>query len=508
MKDSRAMDRRTACVVLGIVAVAAAAGGLIWQSLEQSRQARGDLRSAVVERGDMIVVVTASGRVRPAKRADLSFAAPGRVAEVLVDVGDRVEAGDVLARLDPERLRLELDRAEAGLTAAEAQLASLKTGVQEEEIEAAAANLRAAEAQLSAAAAERDQLARGPGEAQIAAAEAEVASALTAQKKASDVHEMTMQCWTFQISEGESVTLPDGEVVTAPEDTEREICPLLGMPEEQARYRLEGADRALEAARARLEAVRSGVDANQLRVAQSNVAAAAARRDAAQAQLDLLLEGATDEDVRSAKGHVAQARASLKQAELALDNAVLEAPFAATVAAVELTVGAQVTSGLPAVTLVDVSRFHVNAVVDEMDVGQLAEGQTARLTLDALPDTVVEGTVGRIAAAASRDGGIVAYEVRIDIPSVDAPIRVDMTASATVIVEELSGVLKIPTWAVRVDRETGQYYVDRRSPDGLERVGIRLGVRHEGAAQVLDGLAAGDQIVRVPESSPFGFGTD
>lgn len=502
------MNKRTVYIVVGVIAVAALAGGLVWRSLEQSRQAAEVLRSAFVEQGDMLVVVTASGRVRPAQRTDLSFATAGRVAEVLVDVGDQVEAGDILARLDTERLGFELARAEANLAAAESQLTKLKMEPQQEEIEAATANLRAAEAQVSAATAERDQLARLPGEPQIAAAEAEVASALTAQKKASDFHETTMQCWTFQVSEGESVTLPGGEVITAPEDIEQEICPLLGTPEEQARYRLEAADRALEAARARLEAVESGASETQLRAAQSNLAATAARSDAARAQLDLLLEGPTYANIKSAEGHVAQVRASVKQAELALENAVLKAPFAGTVAAIDLTVGAQVSSGLAAVTLVDVASFHVNAVVDEMDVGRLVEGQTARLTFDALPDIAVEGPVRRIAAAASLGAGVVAYDVRIDIPSIDAPIRADMTVNATILVEELSDVLKIPTWAVRVDRQTGQYYVHRRSPDGVERVDIRLGVRHDDSAQVLDGLAVGDQIVRIPESSRFNSEAD
>jgi multidrug efflux pump subunit AcrA (membrane-fusion protein) len=116
--------------------------------------------------------------------------------------------------------------------------------------------------------------------------------------------------------------------------------------------------------------------------------------------------------------------------------------------------------------------------------------------------------VKEIAAAAGLDGGVVTYDVRIDLAPTDAPIRADMTTNATVTVEELNDVLKIPTWTVHVDRDTGQYYAQRRTGDGLERVDIRLGVRYEGIAQVLDGLSAGDEIVRVPESSLFSFGSE
>jgi HlyD family secretion protein len=235
------------------------------------------------------------------------------------------------------------------------------------------------------------------------------------------------------------------------------------------------------------------------------VAAALAQRDAAQAQLDLLLEGATSEQIAAAEASVEQAEASLRQAELALDQVVLEAPFDGTIAAVDVTVGQQATPNLPVITLIDPSLFHVTISVDELDVARLAVGQPARLSFDALPNTVVSGTVKHIAEAAALDEGVVTYDVRIDLAPTDAPIRADMTTSATIIVEEISDALTIPTWALYVDRNTGQYYVRRRTADGLERVDVALGVRQEGVAQVLEGLSAGDEIVRAPEASGFDF---
>jgi len=500
------MRRKILYAVLAIIAVATVLIGFVWRSQQLSAQATEGFRSAVVERGDMLVVVAASGQVRPAEQADLSFAASGQIAEVLVEVGDAVGAGDVLMRLETDRLALEMERARANVSSAEAQLARLLVGAQREEIEAVRANLRAAEAQLDASAAERDQVATGPRASQIAAAEAELASVLTQQKKAQDAYEATLTCVTIKISKGDPVPLPDGEVIIAPEDIEREICPLLGMPEEQARYRLEAANEALEAARARFQEVEAGADQYQVRGAQASVVAAAARRDAAEAQLDLLLEGATGAQIATGEARVAQARASLTQAELALEHAVLKAPFSAVVAAVDVSVGAQASSGLPVVTLVDTSSYHVNVAVDEMEVGRLGRGQTAELTFDALPDMVVEGTVQQIATAARLESGVVTYDVRINLAPTDAPIRADMSANATIIVEELSDVVKMPTWAVRVDRDTGQYYVHRRVGGEIERVDVDLGVRHEGFAHVLRGLTAGDEIVRVPESSAFGLG--
>jgi HlyD family secretion protein len=149
----------------------------------------------------------------------------------------------------------------------------------------------------------------------------------------------------------------------------------------------------------------------------------------------------------------------------------------------------------------------VTLEVDEIDVAMLSLGQSVELTFDALPDTVVVGTVRHIASAAELDGGVVNYDVRVDLAATDAPIRADMTANATIVVQELDDVLRIPTWAVRVDSDTGQTYVHRRiGEDQFERVDVRLGARYEGLTQVLDGLVEGNVVARLPESSPFRFG--
>jgi len=483
------MKRYVLYVALGVVAVAVVAGAIVWRS-GSAAQPGDENRSATVERGEMLVTVSASGVVEPQTRVGLTFESPGRVAEVAVDVGDAVEAGDVLARLDSGQLELRVQQAQAALALAEAQLAQLTAGPQPEEVAAAEANVRALQSQVAAADANLDQVEGGVGDAQIAAARSDLAAAIARQKAAADTYEMTLQCFGF--------TLPTGE--------KRKICPALGAPEEQARFNLEAADKALAAAQARLDELLAGADSDEVRVSQSDVWAAAAQRDAAQAQLDLLLAGATEAQIADAEAQVAQARAALEGAELSLEQAALLAPFDGVVANVNVKVGEIASAGVPAITVLDTSAFRASVIVDEIDVGLLAEGKTADVTLDALPDVVIAGTVERVAPVATLEGGIVYYDVTVALEPTDAPIRADMTANVTVIVQELSDVLTVPTWVVRVDRSTGQTYVQRKAGDEVERVDVELGVRYEGRAEVLNGLSEGDEIVWVPESSPFDFG--
>ena len=165
-----------------------------------------------VERGSLVSAVTAIGSVVPHTQVPHAFGVGGRVAEVLVEAGDRVEAGETLARLDTAELVLQLESAEAARTVAQAQLDQLEAGARPEEVTAARANLTAAEARLEAAEedlaeledddrasdaqrraaqtnvavlraqrdaaeAQRDLLVAGPTAAQLVAAEAQLAQA-------------------------------------------------------------------------------------------------------------------------------------------------------------------------------------------------------------------------------------------------------------------------------------------------------------------------------------------
>jgi RND family efflux transporter MFP subunit len=490
------MKRRILYVILGAVLIAAVIGLLVVQRTRQTTTTgEEETRSAVVERQTMLVAVTASGSVEPERRVSLVFQASGRVAEVPVEVGEAVAAGDVLARLDDEQLALQVEQAQAALASAQARLAQLRAGAREEEVAAAEANLRAVGAQVSAASASLAQLQSGATDAQIAAAESDRASAIIQQIRAEDAHEMTMKCFTFTIP-----PLPNGGG-----GEERTICPALGPPEEQARYSLAAADESLAAAEAYLDELLAGADANALRAARANVAAAEAQRDAVQAQLDTLLVGASEGQIASAEAQVAQAQATLEMAELALDKTTLRAPFDGVVAAVNVTANEMASAGpLPAITLLDVSRFHVLVGVDEIDVGRLEVGQAAEVTLDALPDVVISGQVERVAPAATVDaGGVVYYDVVVALDPTEVAIRADMTANVTIVVEELADALVIPTWVVRVD-DTGQTYVDQRVGDEVVRTDVELGARHGGMVQVLDGLAEGDEAVWVQGSGLFG----
>ena len=110
-------------------------------------------------------LIVADARVVPVEVARLSMAAGGVVAELLVAEGQRVQAGEMLVRLDDAQQQVSVAQAQAQLQSAQARLDELNAGARTQEIAAAQAN-------LDAAIARRDRLANGSLPGQIAQAEA------------------------------------------------------------------------------------------------------------------------------------------------------------------------------------------------------------------------------------------------------------------------------------------------------------------------------------------------
>jgi RND family efflux transporter MFP subunit len=80
------------------------------------------VHTEIIQPQDAQASLTLTGEVQARFRAELSFRVSGRVLERLVDVGAHVNAGDLLARLDPAEQQADFDAATAGVAAAEAQL--------------------------------------------------------------------------------------------------------------------------------------------------------------------------------------------------------------------------------------------------------------------------------------------------------------------------------------------------------------------------------------------------
>lgn len=359
--------------------------------------------------------VVAEGVIEPSDWSALGFKAAGLVAEVLVEEGQTVQAGDLLVQLDPADAQLAVRQAETALQAAQAQLALLQADAPPQQIAAARAQVEAADAREAQAVAQQDHVLSGPREAEIVSAEARVASALADQVRADDTHDQAMQCFTFR----NPYTYE-----------ETEVCPGLGPREEQARSFLAAADEALTAARARLSNLQALPERSDVRAAEAVVQAAAAERQAARAQLDLTQAGASQQEIAVAEAEVTRARIALEAAQAALALTAVRAPYTGRVTTVGVEVGNAVVPGQVACVIAVMDQLQVlTKDLSELDVVGIQTGQSVKITLDALPGEQFEGVVRNVALQAEDFRGEAVFPVTVELRHArDAGIRWGMTA--------------------------------------------------------------------------------
>jgi multidrug resistance efflux pump len=129
------------------------------------------------------------------------------------------------------------------------------------------------------------------------------------------------------------------------------------------------------------------------------------------------------------EAQVAQAEAALAQAESALTKATLVAPFAGTVSEIYPREGEVIALGTPVLVLGDLSTLRIETTdLDEIDVAQVAVGQEATVTFDALSERVFAGHVTQVSPMAEPGAGGVHYTAVIELDEIDPAIRWGMTA--------------------------------------------------------------------------------
>ena len=240
---------------------------------------------------------------------------------------------------------------------------------------------------------------------------------------------------------------------------------------------------------------------NQIAQAQVSLRQAQSNLITAQDNLQTLLDGPDAQDIRIAQAQVRQAQLNVLQAEQNHANARLVAPADGIVSSVSVHAGEQAVTGAPAVILTNLDRLKLVVLVDEIDVREIALGQSVTVRVDALPNTDITGVVSEIAPTASDVGGVIAYAVTIVPNGDDAPLRAGMSATAIITTAQVDDVLMVPNRYIQLDRDSGRAYV-YRMVDGVPVLQeVDLGLRNERASQVLAGLTDGDEVAFITRSA-------
>jgi HlyD family secretion protein len=328
-------NQRMAAGIAGLVLVLLAG----WWMFGRTPASAGEIRieTAEASTGSVRRIVAAAGAVRALVTVEVGSQLSGQIAELSVDYNDRVEAGQIIARLDPQTYETRVREAEASRATAAASVA-----LQRASLERVRANT--ASAQLDH---QRMVTLHGRGNASQAA--------------------------------------------------------------------LDTAQTALDAAMAELSVARAQI---------ANAEAVLQQRDA-----------------------------TLAGVRIDLERTIIRSPISGVVIDRAVDQGQTVAASLSAPTLFtiaqDLSQVQIDAQVDEADIGQIAEGQTVRFTVDAYTGLELTGEVEQIRLSPTTLGNVVTYTVVISAANPGQRLLPGMTANMDIITGERDGVLTIQNGALR-----------------------------------------------------------
>jgi len=465
--------------ILKIILITFILGGLLFapalSCTSESESAVSESQIVTVQRGDLTIDIAAAGNLALSLVEDLAFEMSGTVEEVLVEEGDSVEEGQVLAKLDTSEWDKELTKLEIDLLQAEINLRNAELALEQAEEPYSRDDIKSAEAAVDSA-------------------------------------EASLEYAEWQLDEAED--LGDEELIR--------------------RYQSEviRAEANLVSAEANLEAMEDAPDPDEVAIKELQLQLAEARFEDAKEALEEALENGPE----------------------------IIAPFDGFITEVNVEGGDEVLKGTVAVTLADPDSFEADILVSEMDILQIKLGGEAWVQVDAMQGLSLPAEVTHVSPTATIQSGVVNYEVKVEVQSLEAvmqqrqqamqditpgeiPERLKqaieagqitqeqaeemmkqmqegqggqqgqlptvtpedfqlmegLTITVSIIVDERSDVLLVPNGAITTQGR--QTYVQVVLPDGTtEERAIQTGISNWQYTEVIEGLSEDEQVI-VPQGT-------
>ena len=458
------MKSKKLWIAVAVIAVLLGAGYVFRDSLmgmispETTAQARREAQAAgntvIIRPATDVTQVSAAGNIALAEEEAVMFEVEGVIDEVLVEIGDEVSAGDLLATLKTVDLERAVEQAELALDIKRNALDKLLEPVDPADIAAARAQLESAQESLA-------DLRAGPNTAEIAAAEASLAAAQASYADllaGSSEAELTQQSAELHRA---FIALQDAQEAyneIAYSDTIGQSQQALNLQQATIDYDVAkaGFDIATESAsqadiQTALKAIRQAEsDLENLAVTRAELASAEAGVSNAEAGLADLLNGPSEAEIRDQELAIEQAQIDLQEAESDLANARLRAPIDGTITTLDAGVGEKVTADISAaIYIADLTQLELTVDVSEVDVTKTYVGQPAQIKLDAFPDRAFSGAVSRIAPTSNSESSVVNYEVAILLDNLNLDgVKAGMTAVATISDDANQQAWLVPTSAI------------------------------------------------------------
>jgi RND family efflux transporter MFP subunit len=467
--EENTMSRNWKRLGILLIVMAVAAGGVFYvtgrnrAAAPSTTQTTSTTTTAQVVRGNLTITADGTGNLIAGDEADEAFATGGELTELDVAAGDKVEAGDVLAKVDDADAQATLISAELQLLKAQLDLASANTNLAAVQAGPSDADLIAAKAALAEAKDAYTDLVNGP-------------DATTIEKLQMSLDQAKNSLYSSQLARAAAGGETYGQL-------------------EQARMALANAEISVRRAELDLADAKATATDTELLAAKAQIAQA-------QQALDDLRATSSDTNVATADAQVKEAELTLKQAELnlaaaqaAVDDTTLVASISGTVMSVSAKVGDKIGSS-SMITIADLDHPKLQFYVEEDDLSNIAVGKTVNIVFSALPDLTFTGQVVSIDPALVSVSNTTAVEAEASIELTDKTLTLlsGMNADVEVIAGQAKDALLIPVGALH-ETPDGKYTVTVVNSDGqTELRTVQVGLQDAVYAEITSGLEVGETV--------------
>ena len=245
------------------------------------------------------------------------------------------------------------------------------------------------------------------------------------------------------------------------------------------------------------------------------------------------------ENYAQAKSTVVRTEVSYENAKISLDDTVVKSPISGTVISRPVEVGQVITSPTSAfgegsiiMTMADLSKVRVRALVDEIDVGKVEIGQKVSIKVAAYRDKEFIGTVSKIEPKAYIQQNVTTFPVLIDINNEENLLLIGMNTDVVIEILKKDVVLSVPTMSLRtrkdiytatsvlnIDKEGidiflkekvegenfNRFIVIKDSENGPYLSWVKVGISDLYNVEIIEGLSKDDIVYILPSKSLFDY---
>ena len=405
-------------------------------------------RTALVTYGTITQSIGMAGNLTPVNEADLNFASAGTVQNLYVQVGQTVGAGTPLASLDTTLLSAQLLQAQATLSSAQAKLSQDQSGPTGQSLTSAQNSVASALVAMNNAQTSLADTQAINAQA-VAAAQAPVTaaqSALTAEqallKPTIDADNAKLATDTLAM-QAACAAIPPTNCATATSTVTTD------------QGQLKTDNLPIVADQATLTSAQSTLAAATAKAQQSNDQAAAQlasmqqQYSAAKSSLSAQQTSTTPQTIEMDDAQISIDQVNVNSVQHQLDGATLTSPIPGVVSQVNIKAGQSVTGGgtTSAIVIFSPGSYNLTGTVSDSQVNLVAIGQGVQVT-PAGSTQALQGKITAIAPAATVTSGVATFAVTAQLTDTSNAIRPGISASASIVINQVVHVLTVPTSAV------------------------------------------------------------